>query len=299
MSGDYLDRLSGSPHDIVNPNGLAFVILTALPLLHFLCTLTSWGTLFYLGLAPPLVYALILTSSRSGLLGLVIVLLGFFYLSRHRVALLASVIIGFALIVPNLSPEQRDRYRSIFDDRAKNAPTVELRMEGIKDDVKVIFHKPFVGHGLGTSREANVNIGSSSLLAHNLYIEVGQELGLCGLAIFLCFMGSVLTNFLAVRKALEETTPRTSSFLLALANGGSVWLAMNILFSFFSYGLHGYEWYLFGGLSVVLNRLSTEQNHDVRAPKKLKLLRVGPDSKLRPDGGLAGSGSARGRAPAS
>ena len=33
---------------------------------------------------------------------------------------------------------------------------------------------------------------------------------------------------------------------------------MNILFSFASYGLSSYEWYLFGGLIVVTKRLATE-----------------------------------------
>ena len=29
-----MDRLSGSPYDIINPNGLAFVIIMTLPLLY-------------------------------------------------------------------------------------------------------------------------------------------------------------------------------------------------------------------------------------------------------------------------
>ena len=33
---EYMDRLSGSPYDIINPNGLGFVIIMTLPLLHFL-----------------------------------------------------------------------------------------------------------------------------------------------------------------------------------------------------------------------------------------------------------------------
>ena len=37
MSGEEsMDRLSGAPTDVVNPNGFAFVILTVIPFLHFL-----------------------------------------------------------------------------------------------------------------------------------------------------------------------------------------------------------------------------------------------------------------------
>ena len=35
-----------------------------------------------------------------------------------------------------------------------------------------------------------------------------------------------------------------------------IWLIMNFLFSFASYGLSSYEWYLFAGFSVVMQRLA-------------------------------------------
>ena len=38
-----------------------------------------------------------------------------------------------------------------------------------------------------------------------------------------------------------------------------VWLVMNVVFSFASYGLSSYEWYLFGGLSVVLQRIAEHE----------------------------------------
>ena len=40
-------------------------------------------------------------------------------------------------------------------------------------------------------------------------------------------------------------------YLVYLVNSMQVWLFMNLIFSFASYGLSSYEWYLFGGLSVV------------------------------------------------
>ena len=38
---EYMNRLSGAPNDIINPNGLAFVIVTVIPLLHFLLVRAS------------------------------------------------------------------------------------------------------------------------------------------------------------------------------------------------------------------------------------------------------------------
>jgi hypothetical protein len=42
-----------------------------------------------------------------------------------------------------------------------------------------------------------------------------------------------------------------------------VWLVMNLVESFASYGLSSYEWYLFAGLSIVMQRIRSQQNSDV------------------------------------
>ncbi len=53
---------------------------------------------------------------------------------------------------------------------------------------------------------------------------------------------------------------------------------MNVVFSFASYGLSSYEWYLFGGLSVVLQRLAEfkaagEQEKATEGPGKREWIR--------------------------
>lgn len=49
---EYLDRLSGAPSDVVNPNGLAFVVCTVLPFLYFAAGLSKISRLAFLLFAP-------------------------------------------------------------------------------------------------------------------------------------------------------------------------------------------------------------------------------------------------------
>jgi hypothetical protein len=42
-----------------------------------------------------------------------------------------------------------------------------------------------------------------------------------------------------------------------------VWLVMAVVESFASYGLSNYEWYLFAGLSIVMQRIRSEPNSNV------------------------------------
>jgi len=77
--GESMLRLAGSPYDTINPNGLAFVIVSVFPFMHYLSI--SGGIrirLLSLVLAPILFYALILTASRTGFLAVIVILIGIF-----------------------------------------------------------------------------------------------------------------------------------------------------------------------------------------------------------------------------
>ena len=248
---EFMDRLSGAPHDIVNPNGLAFIVCTVLPFLYFFQGLSWWSRLVFLGLTPATIYTLMLTGSRSGFLGLEVIFLGIVWKSRRR---LLIAVLGVTIAVaafPFLSADMQDRYLSIFGAGEKNAATAQGRLEGVEGDLRVIMRRPFFGHGLGTSREANANFRGGDQPAHNLYTETGQELGIFGLLILLALIRSIVINFNSAQSALARRGD-ASGFLKAVVDAMQVWLVMNLLFSFASYGLSSYEWYLFAGLSVAL-----------------------------------------------
>jgi putative inorganic carbon (hco3(-)) transporter len=271
MSGgsEILDRLSSGPYDVVNPNGLAFIICTIFPLLYYLGGL-SWKHKVVLAvLTPPFLYALALTGSRSGVIALAAAFAGIVVKSKNRTVLAAIgmlvVVVGYGL----LPPDMKDRYLSIFGEGEKNRATFEWRLGGVEEDIQVVFRRPIFGHGLGTSREANANFRGNDQLSHNLYAEVGQELGLVGLFIFLLFIGSITINF--IRASKLYTAQGTVVFSKRLVDGMQVWLVMNIISSFASYGLLNYEWYLFGGLSVALLRIAeVEETGGAAAPEREK-----------------------------
>jgi len=252
--GEYMNRLAGAPDDIVNPNGLAFVILTALPFFYFFSKLSWKCKMVMLFITPVFLYGLILTSSRSGMAGFIAILVGIIFKSKRKFLLIGIFICcGFILFL-SLSPDHQDRYLSVIDSKTKNAATAQGRIEGVKSDFEVAFRKPFVGHGLGTSREANANFGAGDQRAHNLYSEIAQEIGFTGVIIFLFFIKSIIINFIKSLKILKAKR-KQNKYMIEFNNAMQVWLGMNILFSFTSYGLSGYEWYLFAGLSVTLTKM--------------------------------------------
>jgi len=274
-SWEAMDRLSGAPSDTVNPNGLAAIALTVIPLLHYLTAGRFMGRFLYVSILPMLLWALILTASRSGMVGLAGILGLVWLKSRHKIALIAVVSIAVILVIPRLSADMADRYLSLVKKDTKNARTADERWEGMQINLKVAMRRPLFGYGLGTSEEANWNFGGLDLPAHNLYLEVAQELGFIGLAFFVAFVLSLLKGLHAASLTLRRAkTPLP--ILLRLVPALQVFLGMNILFSFASYGLSQYDWYFTAGLTEVVARLLVPATAAAAVPVAQNSPFVGP-----------------------
>ena len=256
---EYMDRLAGSPYDIINPNGLGFVIIMTLPLLYLVVKPdTTARRILFACLAAAMCYALVLSASRSGFLGFVFLALLAIWRSKHRAGYLAVGIVVAIVGIGLMNDLQRERYVSIFSHSAKGGATAELRITGVIADFKVSLRRPLFGHGLGTSLEANANFRGDALPSHNLYTEVAEELGYIGLVLLLMLIWSFLKACWTAQRLLSATTviePRLH-FLNDVASTLVVVVAVDLFFSFAAFGFSEPYWYFFGGLSVVTARLA-------------------------------------------
>ncbi|HKW50172.1 MAG TPA: O-antigen ligase family protein [Candidatus Eisenbacteria bacterium] len=253
-----MDRLSGAPFDVVNPNGLAFVITSVYPFLHYLSfTRSVPARLLYWASLPVLLQSLVLTASRTGFLAFGIIMFGIFMKSRKKALLLIVFVVGAGIVYGTLGELQKDRFLSIYRTDVPGAETAQGRNEAVWHNFAAGMARPIFGHGLGTSTEVNANLLGRGQPAHNLYAETFQELGALGLIIVVALVVSIFANFRHVRRDLARI-PRVDPYYTHVANAMEVWLLMNLLFSWASYGLSSYEWYLFAGLSVVFRRFAAQ-----------------------------------------
>ena len=256
---EYMDRLSGAPDDIINPNGLAFVVIMTLPMLHFLIKPdTPVRRVLWAVTACAMCYALVLSASRSGFLALVFLCLFVIWRSKNRAAWLTVAVIGALLAMALMTGLQRDRYVSIFSHTAPGGQTAQGRINGVMADFQVSLRHPFFGHGLGTSQEANAHFRDDDKPSHNLYTEVAEELGYVGLALALGLIWSFLRTCWTAQRVVSATsmTDERLRFLHLVAVSLVVVVAVDLFFSFAAYGWSEPYWYFIGGLSVVTARLA-------------------------------------------
>jgi O-antigen ligase len=258
-------RLSGAPHDVVNPNQLAWVIVNMVPFVFYLLWKGGLsGKILAILAVPPFLYCLLLTGSRSGLLSLVFVVLTMVYFSRNRVRNLAVVAV-IALPVAfysfgNLGSDMQTRYTSLVDNHVAGADTVQGRIDGIFRGIKTISNNPLFGNGLGTSRETNFNIiGGRAQITHNLYLEIFQETGLIGFILFMVFIIAIFKSLRETKQVLIAQGREESDWLFRLATATQVWIVMDLFYSLSCFGLRSWEWYLFGGVATTCLALAREK----------------------------------------
>lgn len=244
---EFANRLAGAPHDVINPNELGFVIVTAIPFLHYFLLSKGWLIkLFYLGILALLLYALILTMSRGAFLALLVVAWFVFKESKHKIVL---IIAGIAIVLTAWSvmdDNQKDRYTSLVSSDAKQSGTAEGRLTGMVNEFKLGLERPIFGFGLGTTAEAKFNTFGRSKASHNMYAEVLIETGIVGLIMFLRFV-------LSIRRQLNSCLNRQhemSEFFTTLFKVLKIVFWMFAVYSVNYWGLSQYYWYNLAGIVI-------------------------------------------------
>jgi O-antigen ligase len=156
--------------------------------------------LLLLGAIPILFVGLAFTYSRTGYLALLVALFLVAYrLARtHGYVLLTASVLMIALIAPFLPVEFYARVESIVPAMEKQDETVGLRVQRWKYAMKMIKDHPVVGVGPNNFVPALARYGRGDILdkqglsVHNAYLNVGAEMGLVGLTLYILVLGAAL-----------------------------------------------------------------------------------------------------------
>lgn len=260
IDGEFADRLSGAPADLLNPNELGFVIATVIPFLHYYLLAKDWKyKLIYFSLLPLLLYALILTMSRGAFLALLVV--GWFiFKESNRKGLLIIAVIGIVICsLSVMNDNQRDRYLSLVSSESKQAKSKEGRINGMIHEFELGFTRPIFGHGIGTTSESKVQAGYNAQASHNMYAEILIEVGLVGMIFFFRFVYKIYRQIAFSSKNVQEDEFYKLTFKIF-----KIVFWMFVVYSINYWGLTQYYWYNLAGLTIAAAYLS----HSVLTTRK-------------------------------
>lgn len=187
-----------------DPNDLAAAIIGGLALaLTRIATAPRGAKVFYFLLTMMMIWAILLTNSRGGLLALMAVVGGYFFtFSRHKIAASVAAVMVIVLFLAVAPSRMTD-----FDNKEESANS---RFWFWANGILVLKSNPITGVGYDNFAPLNEN-----MVAHNSFVQCFAELGLAG---YFCWMGCIYYGFRPRRPkdedAGEETDEREMRELL-------------------------------------------------------------------------------------
>jgi putative inorganic carbon (hco3(-)) transporter len=194
-----------------NPNDLALNMVAVMPLAAALAmrTAATIRRLAAVGCALLMMGAVVVSQSRSGTIGLaVMILILGFNIARRRPAIAAVGVLMMMLALPLMPSSYWHRLSSITDQSADETGSREARRILLRESFEAFLSHPITGVGAGQFKNYNPEGRQEAWReSHNVVLQVAAELGIVGLATF---------GFLVVRAA---TSGRRTRRLLKRAGG--------------------------------------------------------------------------------
>jgi O-antigen ligase len=275
-------RLLGIQKGILeNPNDLAINVAISFPLcLAFLLGSkgAAWRVFWSLSLIF-MIYAVIATYSRSGLIALIITCIICFWefviKGRYTYLAAATLLVGIlGLGVVFATPSYLIRVESIFlgnIEGSQDKGSLEARKQLLVDSLKITMQHPLFGVGPGSFQA----VSGTWQPSHNTYTGLSSEAGLPALILFTVVMGLSLRKTKKLQKLPGyQADENIRLWTSALRAGMAAYMVGAIFatteYTLFEYFIVGYICVLYKIASAPLDQIETTPKVGERRLRELK-----------------------------
>ncbi|HEX3149413.1 MAG TPA: O-antigen ligase family protein [Gemmataceae bacterium] len=249
-------RMIGVDTSLGDPNSFGASIVFALPFARafWQTAHTWWARPALAGYVALSVGCILLTGSRSSLLGLVV--WGAFVIlrSRHRWWGISVAAIGAPLLFLALPESLQTRFETIVNPEVgpENARVSgEGRLEGLTKGMELIAAYPASGIGPGSWRPAT----GSKLESHNLYGQLCGEMGVPGVLTFGAILVCFAMNLRWMHKAKRSDPAGPDAFEHHLAAAVAMAIFLLLFEGNFGHNLFRHNWLWFGGFLILARQV--------------------------------------------
>ncbi len=246
-------RMIGVDSTLGDPNSFGASIVFALPIV-----VAVWKTglggrtgrgllLGYVGLSA---LCILLTGSRSSLLGLVVWFLIVIRSMPYRFGALAAFLMLAPLAFMALPDSLQNRFETIINPEVGPASARESgegRVEGFFTGFELWAANPLSGIGPGAWRPAT----GSTTESHNLYGQLVGELGTLGLAAFMFLLASFAMNLLAMKRIRNAYPEWRNDLLFTLPPAIGMAVFLLLFMGNFGHNLFRFTWLWYGGFLII------------------------------------------------
>jgi O-antigen ligase/polysaccharide polymerase Wzy-like membrane protein len=257
-------RMIGVDSSLGDPNSFGASIVFALPFVRAFwqsCRSAAVRTALvgYLGLS---LGCILLTGSRSSLLGLCVWWAWVIVRSRHRwLGIFVAAIAAPALFLA-LPESLQTRFETIVDPEVgpeSARVSGEGRLEGFYKGMELFAANPATGIGPGSWRPAT----RSKLESHNLYGQLCGEMGLAGALTFAAILACFAVNLMWMRRTQKTDPAGPNAFEHHVASAVAMSVFLLLFMGNFGHNLFRHNWLWFGGFLIIARQVVATRH---RAP---------------------------------
>ena len=255
---------------LADENDFAMTLNMIVPFAFFLAQTEQHRTkkLLYFGLTGLFVLAVLVSFSRGGFVGLLVVGLYCWLRSPKKLRSLAVIVVLGLLVSLGAREGYRERIDSIWVEGASGG-TGEDRVFMWKVAWNMFLANPVIGVGQDNfpvrfedyePAERLYGVTRAWRAAHSLYFTLLPELGLVGLVLFLRTLYFIRKDLVAIRRSMPprlKGAPRTTSIILPYAHAMEASLLGFLVSSVFISTLYYPNFWVTMGFVVSLRRIVT------------------------------------------
>ena len=253
------NRVMGSYSSLTgNPNDLALSLNLAIPFMWYFVASSREKLKRRIGIFAIVVAiaAIIVTFSRGGFVTLMGLALWMFYLRSRQQGLvvmgmnLIAILAGILLLMAIAPSGYGDRVFSIFDSSKDETGSGTVRWNLMVGSATAMIQHPFgIGFHMNNLSLQEAGLGWAGV--HNVYLEIGSELGFLGLILFVLLQVKLIGAMRGIRNSLhsEEHLVKLSTAIEASM------IAFAVAAMFHPVAYHFY-FYILAGLAIATKRLA-------------------------------------------
>lgn len=224
-----------------NSNDLALHLVTMIPLAFMLGLenknplrrIVFWGTTLLM------ISAVIITFSRGGFIGLIVMALVLVrkLARRNKSMALAALVLGVVFFLAVAPGAYAGRLATIFDSASDLTGSSSQRTVVLKRSIWVALRYPLFGVGLGCFHHKS----EQELGTHNAYTQVASECGIAAMVFYIIFIVHPLRKLRMIERELFERRENSRYYYFAIGIQAS--LIGYMVASFFA--AVAYQWYIY------------------------------------------------------
>jgi O-antigen ligase len=248
-----IERMIGVDKTLGDPNSFGASIVFALPFVPALWRAGvggKWGRYALVGYTGLSGLCVLLTGSRSSLLGLLLWGALLVVRGRHRWAWLTAAALAAPAVFVALPEELQTRFETIVDPSVgpKEAKqSGEGRLQGLQIGLLLWERNPLAGVGPGAWRPAT----GSTIESHNLYGQLVGELGTLGLVAFLAVLGCFWWNLRRVAAVRRQHPEWANDLVFQVASAVGTGVFLLLFMGNFGHNLFRFSWLWYGGFLII------------------------------------------------